>query len=106
MTRKRKLGWKGGHEDEREEGPWGSCVQALNLRATVHISGLRAGPDVVTGALLVDTDSPFLHRQERVHRIHRSCQEAKYLQNTGTVSPRTISRRRGVRAGPAPSGSC
>lgn len=67
----------------------GSCVQALDLGATVHISGLCAGSDVVTGTLLADTDSPLLHCQECVHRIHRSCQEAKYLQNTGTVSPRT-----------------
>lgn len=79
VTRERKLDWKDGHEDEREEDSGrSSCVQALDLRATVHVSGLRAGSDVVVGTLLGDADSPFLHCQECVHCIHRSCQKAKY----------------------------
>lgn len=65
---------------EREEDSGrSSCIQALDLGATVHISGLCAGSDVVIGALLVDADSPFLHCQESVHRIHGSRQKAKYL---------------------------
>lgn len=62
-----------------------SCVQALDLRAAVHISRLGASADVVIGALLADADSPFLHGQERAHCIGCCCQEAKYLKHTVTV---------------------
>lgn len=88
VTRESKLDSKNEQEDEREEDSGrSSCVQALDLGATVYVSGLRAGADVVVGTLLGDADSPLLHSQECVHRIRRSCQEAKYLQETGTVSP-------------------
>lgn len=73
----------------REDPAGPSCVQALDLRAPIHVPGLGAGSDVVIGALLVDADSPFLHGQECVHRIHRCCQEAKYLRETGMDSPQT-----------------
>lgn len=55
-----------------------SCVQALDLRAAVHISRLSASSDVVIGTLLADADSPFLHSQERAYCIGCCCQEAKY----------------------------
>lgn len=62
-----------------------SCVQALDLRAAVHISRLGASSDVVISALLADADSPFLHGQECAHCIGCCCQEAKYLKYTATV---------------------
>lgn len=63
----------------RGGGPGGpSGVQALDLGAAVCVPGLRAGSDVVAGALLADADPPLPHRQERVHSIDRGRQEAKY----------------------------
>lgn len=111
VTRESKLDSKDEQEDEEEEGSGRpSCVQALDLGPTVHVSGLRAGADVVVGTLLGDADSPLLHRQECVHCIRRSCQEAKYLQETGTVGPqahqqstRCLSRTRARVPSPAES---
>lgn len=72
---------------ERWRQPSGaSRIQALDLRAAVHVPGLSAGSNVVIGTLLPEADSPLLHRQEGVHRIYCCSQEAKNLGETGLVS--------------------
>lgn len=75
-----------GEEQREEDSGSASRVQALDLRPSVHISGLCAGSDVVVGALLPEADSPLLRCQERVHRVHCGGQEAEYLQGTSQVS--------------------